>query len=104
MTGMLLNGTGDLKIDNGSLALGDVLLQNRQCLLMAEKGEITDSTVRHESIHAQQMWEMLVIGFYLWYLAEWLNSTHVFGLYTLRNTQINSALVYDKNNFFHVVV
>lgn len=28
--------------------------------------------IRHERIHTRQMWEMLVVGFYVWYLAEWL--------------------------------
>lgn len=27
---------------------------------------------RHEEIHTKQMREMLYVGFYLWYLAEWL--------------------------------
>jgi hypothetical protein len=33
---------------------------------------ITKDLVNHESIHAAQMWEMLVVGFYLWYGVEWL--------------------------------
>lgn len=28
--------------------------------------------LRHEAIHTAQMKEMLYIGFYLWYIAEWL--------------------------------
>jgi membrane-anchored protein YejM (alkaline phosphatase superfamily) len=43
------------------------------CMLFTrDKSKIKDRTIRHESIHMRQMWELLVIGFYLWYLAEWL--------------------------------
>jgi hypothetical protein len=41
-------------------------------LFTRDKSKVTQRTVRHESIHARQMWEMLVIGFYLWYFIEWL--------------------------------
>lgn len=30
------------------------------------------NTVTHERIHTKQMVEMLFIGFYLWYLFEWI--------------------------------
>ncbi|GHV69707.1 hypothetical protein FACS1894199_18800 [Bacteroidia bacterium] len=36
------------------------------------KQRVLAKTVRHESIHAKQMWEMLIVGFYLWYFVEWL--------------------------------
>jgi len=42
-------------------------------LLFCRKGtQITSDLVRHEQIHTRQMIEMLFIGFYLWYLVEWL--------------------------------
>lgn len=41
-------------------------------LFTRDKSRITQTTIRHESIHARQMWEMLVIGFYLWYFIEWI--------------------------------
>lgn len=28
--------------------------------------------LNHERIHTRQMWEMLVVPFYIWYIAEWL--------------------------------
>lgn len=34
--------------------------------------KITQELVRHEQIHTRQMIEMLFVGFYLWYLIEWL--------------------------------
>ena len=32
---------------------------------------LTPQLVNHERIHTYQMLEMLVIGFYLWYVIEW---------------------------------
>jgi hypothetical protein len=40
-------------------------------LLTRNKHKVTERTIRHESIHARQMWELLVVGFYVWYLVEW---------------------------------
>lgn len=28
--------------------------------------------LRHEKIHTRQMWELLIVGFYVWYVLEWL--------------------------------
>lgn len=33
---------------------------------------ISQRLLNHESIHTAQMREMLFIGFYIWYLVEWL--------------------------------
>ncbi len=33
---------------------------------------ITPDLVRHEQIHTRQMMEMLVVGFYIWYVVEWM--------------------------------
>ena len=33
---------------------------------------INDRTIRHEAIHTAQMKEMLYVGFYIWYVIEWL--------------------------------
>lgn len=33
---------------------------------------IDDELVRHERIHTYQMRELLFVGFYLWYVVEWL--------------------------------
>ena len=34
--------------------------------------ELTPEVINHERIHTAQMVEMAVVGFYLWYLTEWL--------------------------------
>jgi hypothetical protein len=36
------------------------------------KRNLTKRTLNHESIHTEQMKEMLYIFFYIWYLIEWL--------------------------------
>jgi hypothetical protein len=33
---------------------------------------LTDRIINHERIHTAQMKELFYIGFYVWYLAEWL--------------------------------
>lgn len=42
-------------------------------LLFCRKGTmLTTSLIQHERIHTRQMMEMGIVGFYLWYVAEWL--------------------------------
>lgn len=37
-----------------------------------EYKELNPRTLNHEAIHTAQMREMLYLGFYIWYLVEWL--------------------------------
>lgn len=37
-----------------------------------ENGGMADKDIRHESIHLKQQGEMLVLPFFVWYLAEWI--------------------------------
>jgi hypothetical protein len=41
-------------------------------LFTRDKSKVTATTVRHESIHVRQMWELLIVGFYVWYFVEWV--------------------------------
>ena len=42
-------------------------------ILFAREGaNISERTIRHEKIHTYQQKEMLYLGFYLWYVLEWL--------------------------------
>ena len=42
-------------------------------LLFCRKGvTITADLIQHERIHTAQMLELFVVGFYLWYVVEWL--------------------------------
>lgn len=42
-------------------------------VLFCRKGvTISTELIQHERIHTAQMLELFVVGFYLWYLIEWL--------------------------------
>lgn len=41
-------------------------------LFVRRSAIINDRTIRHEAIHTAQMKEMLYVGFYIWYVIEWL--------------------------------
>ena len=42
-------------------------------IIFVRKGaNVSERDLRHEKIHTKQILETLVIGFYLWYLTEWL--------------------------------
>lgn len=46
---------------------------NLMGFLFCRKGVImTQDLIQHERIHTCQMREMLFVGFYLWYVVEWL--------------------------------
>jgi hypothetical protein len=52
---------------------------------------------RHEYIHSRQIVEMLVIGFYVWYLVEWL--VH---LVRLRNSrEAYYAISFEREAYAH---
>lgn len=36
------------------------------------KTQLTKTALRHERIHTAQQREMLFVGFFLWYVAEWI--------------------------------
>lgn len=55
-------------------------------ILFARKGaKIDEETLVHESIHTAQMKEMLYLGFYLWYLIEWVIKLFIYGRDAYRN-------------------
>lgn len=38
----------------------------------SDEPRLTKQILNHEKIHSRQMTELLVIGFYVWYILEWL--------------------------------
>lgn len=38
----------------------------------SDEAKLTDEIIFHERIHTRQMLELMIIGFYLWYIIEWL--------------------------------
>lgn len=41
-------------------------------LFVRNDAELSDVDINHEKIHSEQMLEMLIIFYYLWYILEWL--------------------------------
>lgn len=42
------------------------------CIFVRYGARLTDSDLRHEAIHTRQIRELLYVGFYIAYIAEWL--------------------------------
>lgn len=60
-------------IHNRFIPWGSFVAINLFGLIFVRRGEELNATgIRHEHIHTRQMCEMLFIGFYLWYVIEWL--------------------------------
>ena len=41
-------------------------------IFVRSKHEVSEELLLHERIHGAQQKEMLLIGFYLWYVSEWM--------------------------------
>ena len=41
-------------------------------LFVRSKAKMKDTDINHEAIHSKQIFEMLIILYYIWYLVEWL--------------------------------
>jgi hypothetical protein len=41
-------------------------------ILVKKHVHVSESLLNHERIHTRQILELFVVGFYLWYLVEWL--------------------------------
>lgn len=50
-----------------------------------EYDPLAKRTLNHEAIHTAQMRELLYIGFYLWYVVEWLVKLFIYGKEAYRN-------------------
>lgn len=60
-------------IHNRFIPFGSFVAINLFGFIFVRRGEdLTVTGLRHEHIHTRQMQEMLFLGFYLWYIAEWL--------------------------------
>lgn len=53
--------------------------------ILFTKGELDQITINHESIHTEQMKEMLFLFFYLWYGIEYL----IIRLFNIKDKQSN---------------
>ena len=59
-------------IKNKILPIGKKYYAINICGMVFAKGDCNSTVINHEKIHTRQMLELLIIGFYLWYLIEWL--------------------------------
>lgn len=59
-------------IRNKLIPIGKRYYAINLCGVIFAKGPCNDVTLNHEAIHTAQIKELLVLGFYLWYLFEWL--------------------------------
>lgn len=66
-------------------------------LLFVRKGKkVTDVVLNHEEIHTAQMKEMLYVGFYLWYLIEWIVKLFSYGKKSYENISFErEAYIYQ---------
>lgn len=68
-------------------------------ILFARKGEIiNEETLVHESIHTAQMKEMLYLGFYLWYIIEWIIKLFIYGGNSYRNISFEREAYNNEDN------
>lgn len=66
-------------------------------LFVRKNAVIDDVTINHESIHAEQMKEMLYVFFYVWYLIEWIIRLFMKGN-AYRNISFEKESYENQNN------
>lgn len=59
-------------IYNKILPIGKKFFAINLCGLIFAKGECDERIMNHEKIHSRQIFEMLILPFYLIYVLEWL--------------------------------
>lgn len=59
-------------IRNRILPFGKKYFAINLCGVVFAKGPCDEVILNHEAIHTAQIKELLVVGFYLWYVFEWL--------------------------------
>lgn len=59
-------------INNRIIPFGRHFLAINLFGMIFAKGHLSPRVINHEYIHTLQQREMLFVGFYLWYLGEWL--------------------------------
>ena len=73
-----------------AINLFGVIFARKECEPLGKR------TLNHEAIHTAQMKELLYIGFYLWYVLEWLIKLFIYGEQAYRNISFErEAYTYD---------
>lgn len=67
-------------IKNKLIPFGKYSTMNICGILFTKKAYLSDKTINHEKIHTKQILETAIIGFYLWYIIEYLiiRFAHIF--------------------------
>ncbi|GHT62760.1 hypothetical protein FACS189451_07880 [Bacteroidia bacterium] len=60
---------------------------------------VSEQTLNHEAIHTAQMKELLFVGFYLWYVLEWLIKLCFYGKRAYYEISFERE-AYDKMRYF----
>ena len=67
-----------------------IVLAREECKPLGKR------TLNHEAIHTAQMKELLYVGFYLWYVIEWLVKLFIYGKQAYRKISFErEAYTYD---------
>jgi hypothetical protein len=61
--------------------------------------KIAPRLINHESIHIEQQKELLVIGFYLWYLIEWFIKLFIYGKKAYKNISFEREGYENRSDF-----
>lgn len=71
------------------------------CGILFTKIEPTKTTLNHEKIHTKQILEMLIIGFYLWYLIEYIivRFAHIIQNDAYHDISFEEEAHINENNF-----
>lgn len=68
-------------------------------VLFVRNGQtLSEKDINHERIHTAQMEEMLYIGFYVWYLVEWIIKLFKYGKDSYRNLSFEKE-AYDNDDY-----
>lgn len=60
--------------------------------------EIDDELINHEKIHGRQQLEMALIGFYLWYVVEWVVRLIAFGFSSFKVRKTKRFVYWSNTN------
>lgn len=74
-----------------AINLFGVIFARKECEPLSKR------TLNHEAIHTEQMKELLYVGFYIWYVVEWLVKLCIYGKEAYRNVSFErEAYQYDR--------
>ena len=68
------------------------------CGIIFARRPLNETQTNHELIHSKQCWEMLIIGFYLAYLIDWLIKLVMYGKNAYRNISFEREAYENENN------